>query len=84
MKTWFTIATIGITALCAAEAILWLKEIRKGIKTNAITAQETILLTGTTDKTIAKLYFEDDKKADPGKQFDEFSEGLRDKRKTNA
>ena len=26
MKTWITIATIGITALCALETILWLKD----------------------------------------------------------
>ena len=29
MKTWLTIATIGITALCALETILWLKDRRE-------------------------------------------------------
>mgnify|MGYP005813370801 CR=1 FL=1 len=51
MKVWLTIASVGITALCAAEAILWLKNHNK---------QNT------------------------EKLFDEFSKGLRDKRKSNA
>jgi len=29
MRTWLTIASIGITALCALEAILWLKDRRE-------------------------------------------------------
>ena len=51
MKIWLTIAGIGITALCALETILWLK---------------------------------DHNKQNAEKLFDEFSEGLRDKRKSNA
>ena len=51
MKIWLTIAGIGITALCALEAVLWLK---------------------------------DHNKQNAEKLFDEFSEGLRDKRKSNA
>ena len=84
MKTWLTIASVGLTALCAAETILWLKEIRKGMKLNAVAAQEVILLTGTTDKCIGELYLEDDKKTNPGGLFDEFSKSLRDERKINA
>ena len=51
MKTWLTIASISLTALCAVETILWLKDRREN---NA------------------------------EKLFDEFSEGLRDKRKSHA
>jgi len=29
MKTWLTIASIGLTVLCALEAILWLKDNRE-------------------------------------------------------
>jgi len=51
MKVWLAIASVGLTALCAVETILWLKNHNK--------------------QNAEKL-------------FDEFSEGLRNKRKSNA
>jgi hypothetical protein len=51
MKIWLAIASVGLTALCALEAVLWLKDRR--------------------ENQVEKL-------------FDDFSEGLRGKRKSNA